>query len=101
MENPEDIVDEVPKPDPLLTPEAASPGVDAPDAAPAEESPAVEDAAAEAVPVEPTPRLYQLRAPGIRPRFVARPRRPAVLRRDCPPDLRHPPEDKRNRTRLR
>ena len=61
------------------------------DLAPGETPPPPDDIEVPPAPAEapgPSPRLYQLRPPGLRPRRHFRPRTGSGLRNDCPPDGR-------------
>ncbi|MHB8507194.1 MAG: hypothetical protein ACYDGR_00905 [Candidatus Dormibacteria bacterium] len=101
MDDPQDIVEDLPKPIVPLAEDlpGAVPG-DAPDPEVPQEI--LGPVANEDRPVPtPEPRLYRLRPPGLRPRFTSRTRRPAVLRSDCPPDLRSGDDRRRSRPRLR
>jgi hypothetical protein len=109
VDNPEDIADEVPKPDPLTTalpggsentgaldgggtPESLAEAADL-------DAEAVNPASAGEVTGGSGPGLYQLRSPGLRPHRRAT--RPAfALRNDCPPSGRRPAPKDRPRTRL-
>jgi hypothetical protein len=98
MDEPEDMVDEVSKAEPVRPSHPPKGGGEARSRDDAEApvadvagNPAApaEGASDGAMKLEPAPRLYRLRAPGLRP--APRPRRgprAAKLRSDCPPDFR-------------
>jgi hypothetical protein len=104
MDDQDEIAEEVPKKDPKKPAHPVGGGGEPKARDEAEVAPAdVVPGADPAERLEPAPRLYRLRAPGLRP--VHRPprgRRAGRLRADCPPDERGSDEDRAEpRYRLR